>query len=422
MAVRWLARAMRWFVRAIGIAATAAVVGCASSGSLDTARDQFLHGSHDEALRTLSEADVAQRDQLLLYLERGLIAQAAGDYDQSIDAFARADEIIDELDYLSVGDTGSALLVNDSLSRYRGEYAERLWLNTHQMMNFLLAGRPEGAAVEARRALPLFKKHGDVLDADVFTRALMALSFEAAGQYDSAGVEWRRLRKQQGKTPAQGGDASANIASTAGSNGGNTRSPDDAELILFIRTGLIPRKISSHLLVGATDQIAFPGYIKTYDTTPRVSIHEPDTGNDSLPIDLWQSDFAALARASLDKRGAAIVARQAARVALKHEIGNQIAGEDEVAGDIARLLLFILERADTRSWRTLPGAMTLVRLRLPPGDHELLLELEGHGIAVGGYWQLPISTRLESGERRYLLVGPNLPQPGHDVVEVDHSL
>ena len=171
---------------------------CATSGALNVARDQFRHGSAQEALQTLSEANVSRRDRLLLYLDRGLVAQAAGEFETSIAAFDSALRLVDELDYVSLRDQSSALLTSDWATRYSGEYSERLWIHTFQMLNFLLIDEPQGAAVEARRAVAVYEEHGDVLKQDVFTRALMALSFAAAGQNDSASVEYRRLKDDFG--------------------------------------------------------------------------------------------------------------------------------------------------------------------------------------------------------------------------------
>ena len=54
--------------------------------------------------------------------------------------------------------------------RYSGEFSERLWVHTFQMINYLLLDQPEGAAIEARRAVALYEEHGNVLQNDLFTR------------------------------------------------------------------------------------------------------------------------------------------------------------------------------------------------------------------------------------------------------------
>ena len=44
---------------------------------------------------------------------------------------------------------------------------------------------------------------------------------------------------------------------------------------------------------------------------------------------------------------------------------------------LANLLGAVTERADTRSWLTLPGQVHVVRLALPAGTHDVRLELLG---------------------------------------------
>lgn len=48
--------------------------------------------------------------------------------------------------------------------------------------------------------------------------------------------------------------------------------------------------------------------------------------------------------------------------------------EDPTAGAIVNLLGVLTERADTRSWLTLPDRLSVARLRLPAGRHELRVE------------------------------------------------
>lgn len=53
----------------------------------------------------------------------------------------------------------------------------------------------------------------------------------------------------------------------------------------------------------------------------------------------------------------------------------------EVAGMVARLVVnaagVALERADTRAWALLPGSVSVTRMRLPAGTHELIVDAAG---------------------------------------------
>jgi hypothetical protein len=75
------------------------------------------------------------------------------------------------------------------------------------------------------------------------------------------------------------------------------------------------------------------------------------------------------------------VARAAAKYRIVKAVGDELGDEDEVAGDIARVVAnaaaVVFERADTRSWHLLPAGVTLARLQLPPGTHALSFEVAG---------------------------------------------
>ena len=64
---------------------------------------------------------------------------------------------------------------------------------------------------------------------------------------------------------------------------------------------------------------------------------------------------------------------QAVKRGEKREDGSR--ETNEVAGFVANLFASATERADTRSWTTLPDEIHVARLRLPAGDHEVAVEV-----------------------------------------------
>jgi hypothetical protein len=60
----------------------------------------------------------------------------------------------------------------------------------------------------------------------------------------------------------------------------------------------------------------------------------------------------------------------------------------------------LTERADTRSWFTLPGEIHLARLSLPPGDYNVRVELRGHDQGVLDSREIKIA--LRKGEKKYV--------------------
>ena len=95
----------------------------------------------------------------------------------------------------------------------------------------------------------------------------------------------------------------------------------------------------------------------------------------------------AIARASLDSRMPAITARSVARAISKGAIQETVdrTGQNRNSDPAVELLGTLLvrvaavatERADTRSWLTLPANVQLARLSLPPGSYTVTVELLG---------------------------------------------
>lgn len=361
-----------------------ATQSCATSGALGLARDQFKNGSTQDALATLDNAEVSSRDQLLLYLDKGLFSQAAARYADSISAFEEALKLIDKLDYFSARDQGASLVTSDWAIRYGGESSERLWVHTFQMINYLMLGQPQGAAVEARRAVALFKEHGDVLNQDIFTRYLMALSFEAAGQYDSAKVEYRKLK------------AELNLQMPV------SLKKNEGELILLIATGFIPPKLPGDLLIDLDVRVSFPYYAEFHqDYLPEIEVTRKGK---RIAIERVDTKLLSVARSALKQRGKSIAARQAIRLAAKYNLADNISDKDPMAGAIAKLLLLAVERADTRSWESLPANLSMVRMTIPREESSVSVVVEDGSKFSNAIHRIDVPVDFSTTQRNFYLI------------------
>lgn len=410
--------------RGAALALALALSACGTPGSLELARDQLRDGDAEAAFATLDGADVPGRDRLLLYLDRGLVAHAAGRYRDSIAAFDEADVLIERLDIVSVREQGAALVVNDRVTNYRGESGERLWIRTFQMLNYLALGEPEGAAVEARRALVDLDEHGETLAADSVTRLLVAMSFEAAGQFDGASVEYRKL--------AADPDASPGVLRAAWQNARRTARREEAdrlaralpaetlaearralesrdgELVLVLASGFVPPKLPGDLFVSPELRIAFPYYAA--GGGGRVPELEVRVNGTRSAIDLVATRLVDVARAALAERGTRIAARQTARAVTKYNLAHSAGREDQLAGELLRLLFFIVEQADTRSWETLPATLSLAQVALAPGEHDVEVRVrDGSSSWSATLDDIPI----RAGRRTFRSVRPDVVGPLH---------
>ena len=326
-------------------------------------------------------------------LEAGWIAHASGRIEDSIAALGRAARLIDELDALFVGEQTASLVVNDRLTRYRGEYAERLWIRTVQMMNRLLLGDLEGAAVEARQAVRQYELHGAPLEGDVATRVLAARALEAVGELDGAAIEYARAFERAGASEAgtaafalgaarrtgRTDEARRYRAALEGVPGAGAGAADrSGSLLLAVLDGRLPAKRAGDLFIRPDLRISFPYYPGGGASAPDLAVTVDGV---LVPTPALATRLAAVAEASLGARAKTVAAKQALRAVTKQGIGHAAREEDELLGALVDVLLVLLEEADTRGWRTLPGTLSLVEVPLAPGTHDVSVALGNHGLS-----------------------------------------
>lgn len=383
-------------VKLLLVCAYALLVGCGSA-PLRGAQDAFNQGQYDTAVSLLSGDDIRQQDELLALMEKGLILHHVGDYKQSSQVFLEATALLDHSDYISVTEQTLSLAINDWTTKYRGEYAERLWIHTYQMMNFLLLGKPESAAVEARQALVLYDEFADPLEDDHFTRALIAVAFESVNLPNDAYIEYRKLSSLLPDSDAVRSQTAAlakrlGFAQPVKKSSKNTKTNSNyGELLLFVANGRIPRKQAGDLFLYPDYRVSFPVYnfSETHQPSITVTASTPVQTPDSISTNL-----ASVAKTSLSARGKAIAAKQIARVGVKHALVDLAEEESSAAAAILNALFFVLEEADTRAWESLPGRLSLLRIPLPPGTHDIAVT------SAGGQHTLDRLT-VKPGQRLY---------------------
>lgn len=379
------------------------LTGCA--GQLNRASALFYADQPEASLTELEKGDwFGKRNQLLFFMERGVVLHQLGRFQESVDILLQAAEVIDEIELLSVSEQLGSLVTNDWMMRYKGEYSERLWVHSYLMMNFLLLGEYDSALVEAKQSLELLGRYPDALDGDYFTRALIALCFANVAEDNDAYLVYRRLAEDLPDPTPVAADLVA-ISSRLGQLDEVNRYknylpkplPSGAgELVLFIANGQIPRKRPGNVVLPPSIRFSFPFYESSRTPAVRVNIL-PDRS--TLPP--LSSDLAAVAARSLEERKVAIISKETARVAAKEAISQSVGNDHGRAAEaVVRLSLFLLEEPDTRSWQTLPGRLTLVRVPLPAGTHRLRVRVSGLNMASSSEIALP-EFQLRPGQRLF---------------------
>ncbi len=87
----------------------------------------------------------------------------------------------------------------------------------------------------------------------------------------------------------------------------------------------------------------------------------------AVPVD----DLSRRALATFEAKRPKILVKTIVRALAKYAATRAAERRDEVAGVLVNIFGALTERADTRSWLTLPGELAMARLSLPAGRHEL---------------------------------------------------
>ncbi len=140
-------------------ATLAFLTGCSSYQS----QSADMYGAWQSGNAEAASIEVTQRaekssdtDELLWRLEQGSVLSAAGNIEGGIEAFNKAEEIVNRFEddaKLKIGSKSAALITNQAVLPYRGRAYDKIMMNTFKALNNLQLGDMEGARVELNRTL-----------------------------------------------------------------------------------------------------------------------------------------------------------------------------------------------------------------------------------------------------------------------------
>jgi hypothetical protein len=167
-----------------------------------------------------------------------------------------------------------------------------------------------------------------------------------------------------------------------------------ASVVLLAGVGLGPFKQETTLSVplpGGVVQWSVPTFMRRPQPVSGLSLVHVASGTRVASSVL--EDVAQVARQNLDDRIGWLATKSAVRAGIKYAATRSLTKEHGAIGWIAgSLFTAATERADVRSWLTLPDSWHGARMFLAPGVHELALEAAGgEGTGLGTY-------ELEPGE------------------------
>ena len=371
--------------------------GCATySDWVGHMESDISRGKPDKALQVL-EKHASRKDQVLYLLNRAMLLRMAGDYEASNAAFESAKAMISRLSAISVSEQGGALTVNDMMRSYTGDYYEQVLIHVFEALNYLAMHQPDQARVEALQLDVKLKQHGDNSDfEDGFARYLTGIIYEDLGEWDDAMIAYRQAydayrrypQQLEMPVPQQLKSDLIRLADKVGLDDEARRYREkfnistvaqipkrDGEVIFLLNTGLAPLKRSIEIRAitqsGQLVTVSMPAY---EDRQPTVTSARLNADGTSVTTDLFEN-VDTLATDALAKQKPAILARAVARAVIKTKESKEAERRNDALGLVVNLANAITDRADTRSWSTLPNRICLARLPLPAGKYKIRIDL-----------------------------------------------
>ena len=421
-------------------ACLAGLAGCATfTETIQSTEVSLARHQPQAALAAYKKRTPAGADRVLDLMNIGMLERMVGDFDGSTGTLEEAKGAIEGLRALSLREQGLSVTVNDAAKSFIGEDFEQVMVHTYIALNYLEQGRLDPARVEALQTdLLLREKAQKAPDSpyveDAFARYLTGIIYEDEREWSDAMIAYRKAYEAYQQQLKSFGVAIpetlkvdlirladrmdlAEEARGYRKTFGISEVPSEAELlergeiILTVHAGLAPMKRERAATVlnpktGRILRIALP----QYQSRPQPFAYARVSVGPQAATSSRVENVDAIALKSLESEMPAITARAIARMAIKdaaasaasHSGGNSSGSNAAagVAGLAINLAAVLTERADTRTWFTLPGEINLARLSLPPGDYSVRIEL--HGRDQGVLESSDIKIALRKGEKKYL--------------------
>ncbi len=381
------------------VAASLFLSSCATYGMKTASmRNSLLSGDIARAREFIET--MPANDDALLDLNKGMLRRMSGDYQASNRVFEQAKRRIDDLYGLSVSEQLAAITVNDTLRAFQGDRFEQTLLHAYMAMNYIQLNALDAARVEMLQADVKMHEWGDEPEEDAFVRYLSGIIYEMLGEQDQALVSYRQAYEIYRSSPERNGIETPDIVKqdllrllasqrlwdeyrrlqndfamanyTPYKIGGGF-----GEVIVVFDEGLAPQREENAIQTFSDEiskmvRIALPVYRQPTPILPRVRVNVSGQQYELETVE----NIDALARHALEADMPIITTRALARAVVKFKTQSEI---QDKHGGLAGLLMTVTnmatERADTRSWTTLPQEIRLARLVLPEGQQQINIEM-----------------------------------------------
>ncbi len=413
----------------------AALAACATfSDTIQSTESSLERQQPKAALSEYEKLKAPAADRVLYLMNKGMLLRMSGEYDESTRTLEETKRLIEQLRAVSLREQALSVTVNDATKSFVGEDFERVMVNNYLALNYLERGQLDAARVEALQVDVLLREKqqrggkDNPYAEDAFARYLTGIVYEDEGEWSDAMIAYRkayeayqkqlkafavpmpetlkhdliRLADRMGLAEeAKGYREQFKIDQTLS----EAELLERGEIILTVHAGLAPLKreraiTAPNPATGRILRVAVPQYRSRVQPLAyaRVSVDPASAKTarveniDGIAVKTLESEMPLIT--------ARAIARAAAKDTLAGAAGSGDSSSSALLGLAVNLAGVLSERADTRSWFTLPGEIHLARLPLPPGEYKLKIELHGRDERVLDSSEIKVT--LRKGEKKYL--------------------
>lgn len=400
-------------------------------------QEEFVSGNFTKANGILDKDSKAaeEKNRLLFFLQKGVVLQSLGLYEESNIYLERAYTFIEDYKR-GIGNELGSLLTNPTIKPYVGEDHENVLIHYYKVLNFLLMKDTESALVECRRLNnkintlnDRYEKRKNRYKVDAFAQNIMGLCYEAEGEINDAFIAYKNAVNAYENSYAKDFDTpiplqlkkdvirlahlngfdseKAQFEKKFGIDYQSSESPQ-AELVLFVHNGLGPIKdewslnffivrgkggamtfvneelgLSFPFVLENNEQstnlgdlkfvrVAFPKYLTR---KPYYRSFKAVLNGKSFNLESAEN-INAIAISTLQDRMNRELGRSLLRLAAKQAAEALVKSKNANLGALLSVFDAVSEKADTRNWQTLPYEISYARIPLEIGDNLIDLEMQ----------------------------------------------
>lgn len=426
-------------------------------------------GDYKKAQDIANTKKVKNKDKLLGFLQKGTVSFLLEEYEESNRNFASADSVL-ELHINKTLEQTLALLSNEAIKTYAGEDFEKVYVNYYKALNYIGLNDYSAALVEVRkineklyRLNDKYSSHKNRFRDDAFAHVVMGLIYQANKEYNDAFIAFRNALNVYEKIyvpnfnfviPLSFKQILLQSAYQAGFYDDmrfyekkfgitfNDRSinAENGHVVFIWQNGLVPVKdeVSFNFVRVGNDggmanfyskemnltipiflpsnsdpnsfssisslRVAIPTYVERKSFYKSASLI---TDNASVTFQKSE-DINAIAFKTLEDRLAREMGITLARIATKKTAEYAAREGNENVGALIGIINAFTEKADTRSWQSLPHSICFEKLSLPQGNQNITFEATS---IYGAKMTQTYNVNIEAGKTKFIVINTPQTQP-----------